>query len=75
MGGITQWLYDDMALGGVMMLAMVLNLLVASMMGVIIPDDDQTGARPRGGVERDDYRHHRYRRFLYFLGLATIFLL
>src|SRR5690606_3050812 len=30
------------------------------------PDDDQTGARPRGGVERDDYRHHRYRRFLYF---------
>ena len=37
MGGITWWLYDDMALGGVMMLAMVLNLLVASMMGVIIP--------------------------------------
>jgi magnesium transporter len=32
MGGITWWLYDDMALGGGV-LAMVLNLLVASMMG------------------------------------------
>ncbi len=37
MGGITWWLYDDMALGGVMTLAMMLNLLMAALMGVIIP--------------------------------------
>ncbi|SUX84818.1 magnesium transporter [Citrobacter koseri] len=36
-GGVTWWLYDDIALGGVMTLAMVLNLLVAALMGVIIP--------------------------------------
>jgi magnesium transporter len=29
--------YDDAALGGVMTLAMVLNLLMAALMGVIIP--------------------------------------
>ena len=37
MGGITWWLYDDMALGAVMTLAMMLNLLMAALMGVIIP--------------------------------------
>lgn len=37
MGGITRWLYDDMALGGVMTTAMMLNLLMAALMGVIIP--------------------------------------
>lgn len=37
MGGITWWLYDDMALGGVMTTAMMLNLLMAALMGVIIP--------------------------------------
>lgn len=31
------WLYDDPQLGGVMTLAMMLNLLMAAMMGVIIP--------------------------------------
>ncbi len=50
MGGITRWLYDDMALGGVMMLAMVLNLLVAAMMGVIIPlTMTRLGRDPRWG--------------------------
>ena len=49
MGGITG-LYDDMALGGVMMLAMVLNLLVAAMMGVIIPlTMTRLGRDPRWG--------------------------
>jgi magnesium transporter len=37
MGAITWWLYDDPQLGGVMTLAMMLNLLMAAMMGVIIP--------------------------------------
>lgn len=32
-----RWLYDDMALGGVMTTAMMLNLLMAALMGVIIP--------------------------------------
>ena len=36
MGAITWWLYDDPQLGGVMTLAMMLNLLMAAMMGVII---------------------------------------
>ncbi|WP_303844237.1 magnesium transporter, partial [Aeromonas sobria] len=37
MGFVTFLLYQDPALGGVMTLAMVLNLLVAALMGVIIP--------------------------------------
>ena len=37
MGTVTWLLYDDLALGGVMTLAMILNLLVASIMGVLIP--------------------------------------
>ncbi|MBZ5718216.1 magnesium transporter, partial [Haemophilus influenzae] len=35
MGAITWWLYDDPQLGGVMTLAMMLNLLMAAMMGVL----------------------------------------
>lgn len=34
---VLRWLYDDMALGGVMTTAMMLNLLMAALMGVIIP--------------------------------------
>lgn len=30
-------MYDNMALGGVMMLAMALNLLLAALMGVLVP--------------------------------------
>ncbi|VEA69390.1 Uncharacterised protein [Serratia rubidaea] len=37
MGLVTYLLYDDWALGGVMTLAMILNLLVAALMGVVIP--------------------------------------
>ncbi len=36
-GRYHRWLYDDPQLGGVMTLAMMLNLLMAAMMGVIIP--------------------------------------
>lgn len=37
MGVVTWLLYGDLAMGGVMTLAMILNLLVAALMGVVIP--------------------------------------
>ena len=37
MGVVTYLLYGDPAMGGVMTLAMMLNLLMAALMGVIIP--------------------------------------
>jgi magnesium transporter len=37
LGGVTYWLYGSPALGGVMALAMLLNLLLAAVMGVVIP--------------------------------------
>ncbi len=68
--------YDDMALGGVMMLAMVLNLLVASMMGVIIPlTMTKLGARPAVGSSVMITAITDTGGFFIFLGLATIFLL
>jgi len=76
MGGITWWLYDDMALGGVMMLAMVLNLLVASIMGVIIPlTMTKLGRDPAGGAGGVITAITDTGGFFIFLGLATIFLL
>ncbi|STU93719.1 magnesium transporter [Klebsiella pneumoniae subsp. ozaenae] len=69
MGAITWWLYDDPQLGGVMTLAMMLNLLMAAMMGVIIPMVMvKLGRDPGGRLQRDDHRHHRHRRLLYFSG-------
>jgi len=76
MGGITWMMYDNMALGGVMMLAMALNLLLAALMGVLVPlvmtkmNRDPavvssvliTALTDTGG-------------FFIFMGLATIFLL
>ena len=76
MGGITWWLYDDMALGGVMMLAMVLNLLVAAMMGVIIPlTMTRLGRDPAVGSSVMITAITDTGGFFIFLGLATIFLL
>ncbi len=76
MGGITRWLYDDMALGGVMMLAMVLNLLVAAMMGVIIPlTMTRLGRDPAVGSSVMITAITDTGGFFIFLGLATIFLL
>lgn len=67
MGIVTWLLYGEAGLGGVMMLAMLLNLLLAALMGVLIPLL-MIRNRPRSGgrLERDDYRHYRYRRFFYF---------
>jgi len=76
MGGITWWLYDDMALGGVMTLAMVLNLLVAAMMGVIIPMVmTRLGRDPAVGSSVMITAITDTGGFFIFLGLATLFLL
>ena len=67
---------DDMALGGVMMLAMVLNLLVASIMGVIIPlTMTKLGRDPAVGSSVMITAITDTGGFFIFLGLATIFLL
>ncbi|WP_061709775.1 magnesium transporter [Pseudenterobacter timonensis] len=76
MGGITWWLYDDMALGGVMTLAMVLNLLVAAIMGVIIPMVmTRLGRDPAVGSSVMITAITDTGGFFFFFGLATIFLL
>ncbi|MBS2288492.1 magnesium transporter, partial [Salmonella enterica subsp. enterica serovar Typhimurium] len=67
---------DDMALGGVMMLAMVLNLMVAAMMGVIIPlTMTRLGRDPAVGSSVMITAITDTGGFFIFLGLATIFLL
>ena len=76
MGGITWAMYGNPALGGVMMLAMVLNLLLAALMGVLIPllmtkfkRDPAVGSSVLITALTDTGG------FFIFLGLATIFLL
>jgi len=76
MGGITWAMYDNLALGGVMMLAMTLNLLLAALMGVLIPlimtklkRDPAVGSSVLITATTDTGG------FFIFLGLATIFLL
>ena len=76
MGGITWWLYGDMALGGVMTLAMVLNLLVAALMGVLIPMIMvRLGRDPAVGSSVMITALTDTGGFFIFLGLATLFLL
>ena len=76
MGGVTWWLYDDMALGGVMTLAMVLNLLLAATMGVLIPMIMvRLGRDPAVGSSVMITALTDTGGFFIFLGLATIFLL
>ncbi|WP_075181461.1 magnesium transporter [Pantoea sp. 1.19] len=76
MGLITWLMYDNPALGGVMMLAMVLNLLLAALMGVLIPlimtklkRDPAVGSSVLITALTDTGG------FFIFLGLATLFLL
>lgn len=76
MGGITWAMYGNPALGGVMMLAMVLNLLLAALMGVLIPllmtkfkRDPAVGSSVLITALTDTGG------FFIFLGPATIFLL
>ena len=76
MGGVTWWLYSDPQLGGVMMLAMVLNLLVASLMGVLIPMTmTKLGRDPAVGASVMITAITDTGGFFIFLGLATVFLL
>ena len=76
MGGVTWLMYDNLQLGGVMMLAMVLNLLLAALMGVLIPlirtklkRDPAVGSSVLITAITDTGG------FFIFLGLATLFLL
>ncbi|MBK0035023.1 magnesium transporter [Erwinia sp. S43] len=76
MGGVTWAMYGNAALGGVMMLAMVLNLLLAALMGVLIPllmtklkRDPAVGSSVMITALTDTGG------FFIFLGLATLFLL
>nr|WP_024965360.1 magnesium transporter [Pantoea sp. IMH] len=76
MGGVTWAMYGNIELGGVMMLAMVLNLLLAALMGVLIPlfmikmkRDPAVGSSVLITALTDTGG------FFIFLGLATLFLL
>ncbi|WP_456310312.1 magnesium transporter [Serratia proteamaculans] len=76
MGGVTWAMYGNPALGGVMMLAMLLNLLLAALMGVLIPllmikmkRDPAVGSSVLITALTDTGG------FFIFLGLATLFLL
>ncbi|MDL4912656.1 MAG: magnesium transporter [Enterobacterales bacterium endosymbiont of Blomia tropicalis] len=76
MGIITWLMYGNPALGGVMMLAMVLNLLLAALMGVLVPlvmtkikRDPAVGSSVLITAITDTGG------FFIFLGLATLFLL
>ncbi|MGK3143308.1 magnesium transporter [Pantoea sp. C2G6] len=76
MGGITWLMYDNLALGGVMMLAMALNLLLAALMGVLVPlvmtklkRDPAVGSSVLITALTDTGG------FFIFLGLATLFLI
>ena len=76
MGVVTWLLYSDPALGGVMTLAMVLNLLVAALMGVIIPMAmTRLGRDPAVGSSVMITAITDTGGFFIFLGLATVFLL
>ena len=76
MGCVTWLLYSDPHLGAVMTLAMVLNLLVAALMGVLIPMIMvKFGRDPAVGSSVMITAITDTGGFFIFLGLATIFLL
>ncbi|KEY60313.1 magnesium transporter [Serratia sp. DD3] len=76
MGLVTYLLYDDPAMGSVMALAMLLNLLVAALMGVVIPMTMlKLGRDPAVGSSVLITALTDTGGFFIFLGLATIFLL
>jgi len=76
MGVVTWLLYGNLAMGAVMTLAMVLNLLVAALMGVLIPlTMVRLGRDPALGSSVMITALTDTGGFFIFLGLATIFLL
>jgi magnesium transporter len=76
LGLIAYWLYDNFALGVVMMSAMTLNLLLSAVMGVLIPLlMNRSGRDPAVGSSVLITAMTDSGGFFIFLGLATIFLL
>ena len=76
LGGVTYWLYERVALGGVMALAMLLTLLLAALMGVLIPYlRSRLGRDPAVGSSVMITACTDSGGFFIFLGLATLFLL
>lgn len=74
-GGVAFWLYDNFALGVVMTSAMTLNLLLAALMGVLIPMTlMRMGRDPAMGASVMITAVTDSGGFFIFLGLATIFL-
>ena len=75
-GGVAYWLYDNFALGLVMTAAMTLNLLLAAIMGVLIPMTLlKMGRDPALGASVMITAVTDSSGFFIFLGLATIFLM
>lgn len=75
MGVITYFLYGDLAMGAVMTLAMILNLLMAAIMGVLIPLIMlKVGKDPAIGSSVMITAITDTGGFFIFLGLATLFL-
>ena len=76
MGLIAMLLYKDVALGLVMVLAMTLNLMLAALMGVLIPMTMlRLGHDPAVGSSVMITAVTDSGGFFIFLGLATLFLL
>jgi magnesium transporter len=75
LGAVAYLLYDSVALGGVMALAMILNLLLAALMGVAIPLlRARFGKDPAVGSSVLITACTDSGGFFIFLGLATVFL-
>lgn len=75
-GLVVYWLYDSWSLGLVMTVAMTLNLLLAALMGVLIPMTlARLGRDPALGASVMITAMTDSGGFFIFLGLATIFLL
>lgn len=75
-GGVAWWLYDSWSLGAVMTAAMTLNLLLAALMGVLIPMTLlRLGRDPAMGSSVMITAMTDSGGFFIFLGLATLFLL
>ncbi|MGE0876658.1 MAG: magnesium transporter [Burkholderiales bacterium] len=76
LGAVAYWLYESVALGGVMALAMLLTLLLAAFMGVLIPYlRARFGRDPAIGSSVLITACTDSGGFFIFLGLATLFLL
>jgi magnesium transporter len=76
LGVVAGFLYHNVALGGVMALAMLLNLVVAALVGIFIPlAMDRFGRDPAVGSSVFLTFVTDSMGFFIFLGLATLFLL